>query len=77
MRHEQQVIAANLKKIRGFKDILQHRIAEAAGPSRGVYHIIEGGKAQPRVHNLIATTNAPKTLVHELLEHAKRIWPRP
>jgi Zn-dependent peptidase ImmA (M78 family)/transcriptional regulator with XRE-family HTH domain len=62
------VIAANLKRIRGAKGVSQDRVAEAAGLSRSAYRNIESGKAQPRVRNLEAIAGALQVPVRELLE---------
>lgn len=64
------VIAANLKRIRRAKGISQDRVAEAAGLSRSAYRNIESGKAQPRVRNLEAIAAALQIPVRELLEPA-------
>lgn len=62
------VIAANLKRLRGAKGISQDRVAEAAGLSRSAYRNIESGKAQPRVRNLEAIAGALQVPVRALLE---------
>jgi transcriptional regulator with XRE-family HTH domain len=64
------VIAANLKRIRRAKGISQDRVAEAAGLSRSAYSNIESGKAQPRVRNLEAFAGALQIQIRELLEPA-------
>jgi Zn-dependent peptidase ImmA (M78 family)/DNA-binding XRE family transcriptional regulator len=64
------VIAANLRRIRGAKGISQDRVAEAAGLSRSAYRSIESGKSQPRVRNLEAIAGALQIPVRKLLEPA-------
>lgn len=67
------VISANLKRIRGAKGISQERIAEAAGLSRSAYRNIETGKSEPRVRSLEAIASALHVPVHHLLEPAVRL----
>ena len=62
------VIAANLKRLRGAKGISQDQVAEAAGLSRSAYRNIESGKAQPRMRNLEAIAGALRVPVRALLE---------
>jgi Zn-dependent peptidase ImmA (M78 family)/transcriptional regulator with XRE-family HTH domain len=62
------VIMANLKRLRGAKGISQDRVAETAGLSRSAYRNIESGKSQPRVRNLEAIAGALQVSVRELLE---------
>ncbi len=64
------VVAANLRRIRAAKGFSQDRVAEVAGLSRGAYRHIECGKAQPRVRNLEAIAGALQVSVRELLEPA-------
>jgi len=64
------VIAANLKRIRRARGISQSRVAEAAGLSRSAFRNIESGEAQPRVRNLEAIAGALQVPVRELLEPA-------
>jgi Zn-dependent peptidase ImmA (M78 family)/DNA-binding XRE family transcriptional regulator len=64
------VIAANLRRIRASKRFTQEQLAEAASLSRSAYRNIEGGTVQPRVRNLEAIARALKVPVRELLEPA-------
>ena len=64
------VIAANLRRIRASKRFSQEQVAEAASLSRSAYRNIEGGTVQPRVRNLEAIARALQVPVRELLEPA-------
>jgi Zn-dependent peptidase ImmA (M78 family)/transcriptional regulator with XRE-family HTH domain len=64
------VIAANLQRIRAAKGVSQGDLAEAAGLSRGAYRNIEAGSVQPRVSNLEAISRALQVPLRELLEPA-------
>jgi Zn-dependent peptidase ImmA (M78 family)/transcriptional regulator with XRE-family HTH domain len=64
------VVAANLRRIRASKRFTQEQLAEAASLSRSAYRNIEGGTVQPRVRNLEAIARALKVPVRELLEPA-------
>ncbi len=66
MNHD--VIAGNLRRIRGAKGLSQDRVATAAGLSRSAYRNIESGKTQPRVRNLESIADALQVAVRELLE---------
>lgn len=62
------VIAANLKRLRGSKGLTQDVVADKAGLSRSAYRNIECGKVQPRVGNLEAIATALQVPVRKLLE---------
>jgi Zn-dependent peptidase ImmA (M78 family)/DNA-binding XRE family transcriptional regulator len=62
------VIAANLRRIRASKEISQAQVAEAASLSRGAYRKIESGMVQPRVRNIEAIALALQVPVRELIE---------
>lgn len=62
------VIAANLRRIRATNKLSQEQVAEAAGLSRSAYRNIEGGTVQPRVRTLEAIARALQVPVRELLE---------
>ncbi|MFO0696019.1 MAG: XRE family transcriptional regulator [Polyangiales bacterium] len=62
------IIAANLKRIRGAQGLSQDRVAEAAGLSRSAYRNVESGDVEPRVRNLEAIASALKVPVRQLLE---------
>jgi Zn-dependent peptidase ImmA (M78 family)/transcriptional regulator with XRE-family HTH domain len=62
------VVAANLKRIRGAKGVSQAWVADAAGLSRSAYRNIENGRVTPRVRNLEAIAAALQVPMRQLME---------
>lgn len=70
---QNEIIAANLLRLRKDRGQTQEAVAEAAGLSRAAYRDIEKGRAVPRPESLRAIAAALHAPMHELVSPAPRL----
>lgn len=70
---ENEIIAANLLRLRKDRGQTQEAVAEAAGLSRAAYREVEKGRAAPRPENLRAIAAALHAPMRELVSPAPRL----